>query len=103
MSKVKSLPPRSKVKPADTWNLSSLFPSDGEWEKAFGQWEKRIPGYKKFDGHLADSAKTLAACLKFDADLDRQGESLGIYAYLKTTEDTTNSEYQRMKGRFEHA
>ena len=103
MSKVKSLPPRSKVKTADTWNLSSLFPSDADWEKAFGSYEKRISGYKKFDGHLGDSAKTLAACLKFDADLDRQGESIGIYAYLKTTEDTANSEYQRMKGRFDHA
>ena len=27
-SKAKTLPPRSKVKPADTWNLASLFKSD---------------------------------------------------------------------------
>ena len=103
MSKVKSLPPRSSVKTADTWNLSSLFESDADWEKAFAQWEKRIAGFKKFDGHLADDAKTLASCLKFDADFDRAGERLGNYAFLKTAEDQGNSDYQRMQGRFQHA
>jgi oligoendopeptidase F len=103
MSKVKSLPPRLSVKAADTWNLSSLFESDADWEKAFGAWEKRISGFKKFDGHLAKDAKTLAACLKFDADFDRTGESLGNYAFLKTAEDQGNSDYQRMQGRFQHA
>ena len=30
------------------------------------------------------------------------GERLGVYAYLKTTEDQANSDYQRMKGRYQH-
>jgi oligoendopeptidase F len=102
-TKSKSLPPRSKVKPADQWNLSSLFKSDGEWERAFQKWEKQIPGYEKFKGHLGDSAEMLAAALRFDAAVDRQGERLGVYAYLKTTEDQANSDYQRMKGRYQHA
>jgi oligoendopeptidase F len=103
MSKVKALPPRGKVKPSDTWDLSSLFPSDAEWEKAFVQWEQQIPGFEKFRGKLADSAEMLSACLQFDAALDRAGERLGVYAALKTSEDQANSDYQRMKGRFQHA
>ena len=103
MSKVKQLPPRSKVKPSDCWDLSSLFPNDEAWEQAFGNWEKRIPGYEKFQGKLADSPATLAACLKFDLDLDRAGERLGSYAFLKTAEDTTNSRYQGMQARFTNA
>jgi oligoendopeptidase F len=103
MSKVKALPPRGKVKPSDTWDLSSLFASDAEWEKAFKQWEEQIPGFEKFRGKLADSAEMLSACLQFDAALDRAGERLGVYAALKTAEDQANSDYQRMKGRFQHA
>ena len=103
MSTVKTLPVRSKVKVPDTWNLSSLFKDDAAWEAAFKKWEKQIPGYEKFRGHLGDSAEMLSACLQFDASLDRAGERLGTYAYLKTSEDQANSDYQRMKGRYEHA
>ena len=65
--------------------------------------EEQIPGYEKFKGHLGDSAEMLAACLRFDADVDRAGERLGVYAFLKTAEDQGNSDYQRMKGRYQHA
>ena len=105
MSKIaaaKKLPPRSKVKPADQWDLASLFNSDAEWEKAFEKWEQQIPGYEKFRGHLGDSAEMLAACMQFDAAVDRAGERLGTYAFLKTAEDQGNSDYQRMKGRYQH-
>lgn len=101
MAKTKSLPPRSKVKVQDTWDLTSLFPSDADWEKAFKKWEKQIAGFEKFKGHLADSSEMLAACLKFDAAIDRAADNLGTYAFLKTSEDQGNSDYQRMKGRFQ--
>jgi oligoendopeptidase F len=101
-SKGKSLPPRSKVREADQWNLATLFKSDAEWEKAFKRWEAQIPGYEKFRGKLADSAEMLSACMQFDAAIDRTGENLGVYAFLKTAEDQGNSDYQRMKGRYQH-
>src|ERR1700761_2191410 len=103
MPTIKSLPPRSKVKKADTWNLDSLFKSDVEWEGAFKTWEAQISGYEKFKGKLGSSSEMLAACLQFDAAVDRAGERLGTYAFLKTAEDQANSEYQRMKGRYQHA
>ena len=101
-TKTKALPPRSKVKDADQWDLGSLFKSDAEWEAAFGKWERQIPGYEKFKGKLGDSAEMLSACLQFDAVVDRAGERLGTYAFLKTAEDQGNSDYQRMKGRYQH-
>ncbi len=101
--KQKTLPARGKVKQADTWNLGSLYSNDKAWETDFAKWEKQIKRYKKFRGTLGQSAKQLAACLKFDASFDRQAERLGTYAFLKTTEDTANSEYQRMMGRYQHA
>lgn len=102
MSKVKQLPKRSEVKPDDTWDLTKLFPDDQAWEKAFQSAERKIAGFDKFRGTLGGSAKALAACLKFDSQFDRLGERLGVYAYLKTTEDQTSSTYQRMLGRFQN-
>src|SRR5262245_1580768 len=52
MSKAKTLPPRSKVKPSDCWDLASLYPNDKAWEKAFEKWGKAVPGYAKFKGKL---------------------------------------------------
>ncbi len=100
--KQKSLPPRSKVKQADTWDLGSLYPNDKAWETAFAKWEKQIKGYTKFQGALGKSAAQLAACLNFDSKFDRLAERLGTYAFLKTTEDTADGAYQRMMGRYQH-
>src|SRR6185295_8381550 len=100
MSKTKQLPRRSQVKPDDCWDLSSLFATDAAWEKAFKAWEGEIAGYVAFRGKLADDARTLAACLRFDTDFERAGDRLGTYAFLKTAEDTADSIYQRMVGRY---
>ena len=100
MSKVKSLPKRSDVKASDTWDLGSLFADDAAWEVAFKKFEAQIAGYEQFRGKLGDSAATLAACLKFDDELDRLADNVGTYASLKTSEDTSNSDYQRMMGRY---
>ena len=96
------LPERSEVKTEDTWDLSKLFADDAAWETTFDEFEAMIAGFEKFQGTLGNSAKELAACLEFDSSVDRVGERLGNYAYLKTTEDTTNSNYQRMMGRFQN-
>ena len=91
---------RNEVKPEDTWDLSSLFSSDENWEQAFGQWEAKIEGYAQFQGKLSQSAADLVACLEFDLALEREGERLGTYSFLKTTEDVSNSKYQGMQARF---
>ena len=102
-AKAQTLPQRNKVKKADTWDLSSLFASDAEWEAAFEKWQKGIPQYEKFKGTLGEGAAELAACLRFDTKMDRTGERLGTYAFLRTTEDTAASDAQRMMGRYRHA
>ena len=103
MATIKKLPQRSQVKSADTWDLSSLVADDKVWEREFTRFQKRTSGLSKFRGKLAQDAKTLATCLKYDLDLDRLGERLGTYAFLKTTEDQTDSTYQAMLGRFQNA
>jgi oligoendopeptidase F len=103
MAKTKKLPARRQVKPADTWDLASLFESDADWERSFATWEKQMPRYEEFRGTLGDSPAALARCLEFDSDFGRAAERLGTYAHLKTAENMANSDYQRMLGRYEHA
>lgn len=103
MSKAKTLLARSEVKAEDRWNLNSLYKSDADWEKALRKWQQLIPRYAGFKKRISKGPAALAECLQFDADFDRQGERLGTYAFLKTSEDQSNSDFQRMKGRFQHA
>jgi oligoendopeptidase F len=102
MPKTKLLPKRSQVPASDRWDLRSLFASDRQWESAFGRWERQVADYAPFRGTLGRSPARLAACLRFDAAVDRAGERLGNYAFLKSSEDQGDSPYQRMKGRYQH-
>jgi oligoendopeptidase F len=100
MSAETKIPLRSEVPAADTWDLASLFADDAAWEKAYLEWEKRVPEYARFQGKLASSAEVLAECLNFDNSFERAGDRLGTYAFLKETEDVANSKYQAMKARY---
>lgn len=98
---ITKLPKRQEVNLNDTWDLSRLFESDEQWETSFKEFERSVSGYEPFKGKLSD-AKTIKACFDFDSQLNRLGERLGNYAFLKTAEDQTNSTYQRMIGRFQN-
>lgn len=100
MANAKSLPKRSAVKAADTWDLRPLFKSDAEWEKAYNKLEAMVPGFAKFRGKLGSSAKVIRACCEFEVEFEQLGERMGVYAYLKSSEDVANSTYQGMLQRF---
>lgn len=102
MGKTQKLPKRQDVSEADTWDLASLFVDDQAWEDGFRRYERRMAGFGKFRGKLSDPL-VLAKCLAFDGEQDRLGERLGVYAFLRTAEDQTNSSHQRMLGRFQNA
>jgi len=101
-TQVKTLPARKDVRPGDTWDLTSLFRSDAEWEAALGAWEARIPEFAGYAGTLGESAQRLADCLAHDLAFDREGDRIGTYAHLRASEDTAAADAQRMVGRFQH-
>ena len=61
MSKIKRLPQRSKVRQADTWDLSSLFDGDQAWEDALRKFERRFPNLAKHSGKLGDNECSMLA------------------------------------------
>ncbi|QDU60041.1 Oligoendopeptidase F, plasmid [Planctomycetes bacterium Pan216] len=95
-AKSRRVPPRSKVKEADTWDLSRLFTDDKAWERAFIRWSKSFARYEQYRGKLGKSAQTIADCIKLDLQVSRQGERLGVYASLRSSEDKGNDTYQAM-------
>ncbi|QDS96617.1 Oligoendopeptidase F, plasmid [Roseimaritima multifibrata] len=97
-----SLPNRQDVAAEDTWDLCSLYENDAAWEEDFALQDAEIVKYEQFQGRLAESAETLLAALRFDSEFDRRGERLGIYAFLKTTENQADSHYQGLKSRFQN-
>lgn len=102
MAKVKRVPARSEVSVKDTWDLAALYKSDAAWTRAFKKLEARVDTYASFRGTLGRSTKALKACLDFDTEFEREAESLGSYAFLKSAEDVSSSDYQGMIARFTH-
>ena len=99
---VKSLPPRSTVAESDTWDLSSLYAHHDGWETDYALAEEQLEKYSAFQGRLAENAETLAELLAFDSEIERLLEQLGYYAFLRLTEDQTNSESQALEARMQN-
>ena len=97
-----TLPDRNEVKTEDCWDLSSLYENEAAWESDFAKLEGQIATFESYRGRLGESAEVLAEALHFDSDFDRTAERLGTYAFLKTTEDQTDSQFQAMKARFQN-
>ncbi|MBN2655906.1 MAG: oligoendopeptidase F [Spirochaetales bacterium] len=87
----KSIPERKDVKKEDQWNLVRLFESEQKWEEDLKEFEDKIPGLGSFKGKLAESADNLKSCLEYMNDVDQLDERLGVYAFLRQSEDQGNS------------
>ena len=94
------LPTRKEVPPSDTWDLTRLYATDADWESAFMKWESRVPETANYKGTLGDGPAALKAFFDFDRELEREGDKLGTYAFLRTTEDVAEGRYQAMKMRY---
>ncbi len=97
-----TLPLRKDVDPQDCWDLSSLYADNQGWEADFTKLDQQLAKFETFRGRLDESAAVLAEALNFDSDFDRASERLGTYAFLKTTEDQTDSGYQALKSRYQN-
>lgn len=96
---VKQLPERKDVKPEDTWDLTSLFASDDAWEQEFKKYQKQISKVESFKGTLS-TVDAILDLYKFLDKINRMGERLGNYAFLKTAQDAGDGEAMDRQGRF---
>ena len=59
------IPHRKDIPEADKWDLSTLFKTNSDWEKALLQISKDANDFESFRGKLGESAENLLAALKF--------------------------------------
>ena len=72
---------RDEVPEELTWDLTSIFATDDDWETAYDAVHQGAQALKQFVGHVGDSAQTLQAALEADLDLERQLEKVYVYAH----------------------
>lgn len=87
---------RSQQDPADTWQITDLYPTDAAWQADYERLQGVLTQLSGYAGHLGDDAATLLACLQLQDQLMVDGDRLLSYAYRKTDEDTRLPEYQAM-------
>ncbi|MEM6777953.1 MAG: oligoendopeptidase F [Planctomycetota bacterium] len=97
-----SLPARDEVPESDCWDLASLYEDESGWQKDFDQLTGQLDRFETYRGRLGESVETLKEFLEFDRQFDRMAERLGTYAFLRTTEDQTDSDHQARKMRFQN-
>lgn len=95
----KTIPARKDVPAKDKWDLSSIYKSDDEWEKAL----KSIPELTKkaaaYKGRLGESAITLLAALKELEAANLVMETVYHYASLQHEADEDDSKATDRDGR----
>ena len=100
MAKQKIIPKRSEVKKEYTWALEDIFATDDLWNEALEEMREVPQKLAGFAGHLGDSAETLLDYFKFSDEMEVKLDRLAEYSMRRADEDTGNSFYQSMKGRF---
>lgn len=90
---------RSHLNQEETWDLTTIFATDKDWEVAFKQLESDIKEAKALAGHLLDSAEQLLVTTETSLELLRRLEKLYVYASMKNDQDTTVAYYQEMESK----
>lgn len=97
-----SIPYRKDVEEKYKWNLSDIFCAEELWEKDFYWIKENTSKLKKFRGTLGNSSGSLAACLKFDDEINIKLERLYLYAMLSKDSDMRENQYQAMYDRIKN-
>ena len=91
---------RSDIPVEDTWALEDLYITDDAWEEELKSVDEDQAKLVSFAGHLSDSAATLLEYLTAMEQVDEKTAKLGNYAARKADQDTRNTVYQSMYGKF---
>lgn len=98
-----TIPMRSEVSANDKWDLSTIFKTDNDWEKALESIKELTTELVAFKGRMAESSETLLKCLKANEKLEEVIEKVYTYAALQHTADESDSTTQDREGRAQMA
>lgn len=78
------------------WDTEKIYKTDEEFYKEVEEVKNLIEKTKAYKGKILQSADSLYDFLKTDEKLERKFSKLGVYASLKSDEDTRVAKYQEM-------
>lgn len=82
-----------------TWDLTTIFKTDGDWEAALAAVEAEGEDAAQLASHLTASAADLARGLDQILATYRHLETVYVYASMKSDQDTANAKYQDYKAK----
>ncbi|CAN5799900.1 oligoendopeptidase F [soil metagenome] len=83
---------RHDIPVEETWDLSSIYESDGQWEEELSSARALVERAAKHRGSLGKSASGLKSALMDIYAAHHRIERLAVYAHLRRDEDLTNGE-----------
>lgn len=97
MNKARS---RTDISVEDTWATEDLYQTDAAWEQELTSLEQDKEILVSYAGILGESAENLYAYLSAMEKTNVKASRLGNYCMRKSDEDTRNTAYQAMTGKF---
>ncbi|WP_299235336.1 oligoendopeptidase F [Natronomonas sp.] len=94
-----SVPERSEIDDAYTWDLTDLFADDEAWEAAYEETDAKLEELSAYEGRVTESAATLEDVLELRESIMRSVSNVTAYARMRKDEDTTDQTYQALTAR----
>lgn len=92
----KNLRQRDAIEKKYQWDIEAMYPDEAQWDKDIAEVLAAAEDFKRFAGHLTQSAKTLAEALQVHDAIWRKLEHAFVYAHMKKDEDNRVDRYQAM-------
>ena len=90
---------RNEIAEKDTWDLTTIYRDDAEWERAFADAERDMKTLAPMGETMLDSAEALYQTTKAVFDRNEQITRLYTYAHLKFSADTTSNTARKLMGK----
>lgn len=94
-----TVPDRSQVDKAETWDVEAIFTNDEAWEETFRKIEAAVPTLTTFQGRLGESADVFLEAQKTVEEVSIDFGKLYVYSHLKHDENTANPTYMALQSR----
>jgi oligoendopeptidase F len=101
MASTITLPKRSELDPAYTWNLEALYPNEQAYLEGYAIAERDIEKLKSYQGRLSQSAATLADFMDEYWRLVARLQKLSLYANLPVSVDQGDQEARARAGHYQ--
>ncbi len=92
---METLKERKQMDPAFTWDLSSLFKDDQDWEAQLPLLDEKIKAAASFRGRL-NNAENIRQYFEAETDLELLLSDIYEYAFLRKCEDTAAQDALKM-------